>query len=410
MRRFLPLLIALAAAGCSDRQRANPLDPRNPNTGGAPSGFAALANDGSVSLTWTGAATVPIEGFRLERRVGAAADFTPLAELPANSGSYFDGGLVDGVDAAYRLRFILADGTVGPAAEDIATPGPARPWVADAGGALVRVAPDGRRVAERLTDSFQEPVAVDVDPASGRVFVCDFAAGQVFDVSDPPFVGTVGDFVQPVAVAVNRANGFLWVCDQAAGTLSGFPAGVTTNPAIAVPNLATPLSVGVDPVDGSVWVCERTGDRVRHIGAGGSALGSARVLEPSRVAIDSVTRRVWVTSEQNHQLTLLTAGGTPIDSVTTLAGPLGLAIDPRAGRIWVADADGDAVVAYDRALTPLFRVRLATPREIAIDRATGEAWAVLPTTGQVARIAPNGGVIRLLGGLQSPWAIAVDTR
>ena len=46
MRRVAALLtVALLAAGCSERARLNPFDPANPDTGGQPAGFVAIAGN-----------------------------------------------------------------------------------------------------------------------------------------------------------------------------------------------------------------------------------------------------------------------------------------------------------------------------------------------------------------------------
>jgi hypothetical protein len=48
----LSLSLALAIAACSNREHLNPLDPENPETGGVPWQFSAVAADRSVSLRW----------------------------------------------------------------------------------------------------------------------------------------------------------------------------------------------------------------------------------------------------------------------------------------------------------------------------------------------------------------------
>jgi len=107
----------------------------------------------------------------------------------------------------------------------------------------------------------------------------------------------------------------------------------------------------------------------------------------------------------------LNGGAAPLDSVTDLAGPIGVTVEPRQGRIWVADATASEVRVFDRNTAEVLRVPgLPAPREIAVDRVRGEAWVALGTTGQVARLAPNGAVMRLLGGFDQPTDIALITR
>jgi len=420
MRRLVPLLATLAAllAGCSDRQRLNPLDPGNPNTRGAPTGFAAVAGDGFVSLSWDQAVSPDVTGYLLERGIGTSPSYDSLALVPRSSlrtETFFDSGLVNGVDVHYRVRFHIPGVAATTPAEDVATPGAVRPWVADfTAQNVVLIAPDGRRIAFAIGGSFLSPADLDVDPASNHLWICDSFAGRLVRVSTAGGTPDVyGNFQEPVAVAVDHTNGRAWACDDVANVLQCFdPAGLfPTQPVVTIDRLATPIAVAVDPADQSVWVCERTGDAVRHIGPHGEGLGLAHVIEPSRVAVDSLTHRVWVTSFNHRQLTWFQPDGSPIDSITSLAGPIGVAIDPHAGRVWVADAGGSRVLVYDRNGAPLFQVpSLGGVREIGLDAVRGEAWATLPPTGEVARIGPAGTVIRRLGGMQQPLDIAVDSR
>src|SRR5262245_48336434 len=104
MGRLLALLIAaLLTAGCSNRERLNPLDPANTSTRGAPQGFAAIAGDGLVELSWN--ALQPkdwVLGYRIFRRIESGT-FDRLADLPPNSSQYLDVGLANDVDYTYHI-------------------------------------------------------------------------------------------------------------------------------------------------------------------------------------------------------------------------------------------------------------------------------------------------------------------
>src|SRR5437763_5792 len=63
----------VAAAGCSSRERANPLDPANTRTGGAPTGFQALADDRAVELVWNYSPGDPRVDLQLSRATGRGA-------------------------------------------------------------------------------------------------------------------------------------------------------------------------------------------------------------------------------------------------------------------------------------------------------------------------------------------------
>jgi DNA-binding beta-propeller fold protein YncE len=413
MLRVLALLTAAALlAGCSDRQRLNPLDPGNPATGGRPAGFVALAGDGTVTLQWAPSALADVAGYVISRRAAPDSAYRTLISLAgARLGLFHDTGRPNGVEAGYRLQYRFADGRLSQPAEDLATPGPLRVWVTDyAARTLQRVTPDARHVTDRATALFEGPTDVDARPSSGLVWACDPLLGRVV-IHNPGGVapGVVSGLLEPVAVAVDPGTGDGWICDAGLQSLFRFDPARTTAPEVEIGGLAEPLSVAVDAADGSVWVCERSGSRVRHFTRDGSPLASVAVGDPSRVAVDSLTRGVWVTSFTRREVVRI-FGGAVVATIGGFAGPIGIAVDPRRGRVWVADSFAGRLHAFDRAGAPLFTVPgLTEVREIAIDRATGEAWVTLPGPGQVVRLSADGAILGRVTGLGQPIDIAAHT-
>jgi DNA-binding beta-propeller fold protein YncE len=51
---------------------------------------------------------------------------------------------------------------------------------------------------------------------------------------------------------------------------------------------------------------------------------------------------------------------------------------------------------------------LAGASDVALDSATGEVWVTVETAGTVVRLAPDGRILRQLGGFDTPDGIALD--
>jgi DNA-binding beta-propeller fold protein YncE len=410
MRVVAAVLTLVLAAGCSHRDRANPFDPENSETGGAPAGFVALAGDGRIDLRWTAASSSGLQGYRIYRRTANDTAYRPLTGLlPRVVSGYADVGVLNGLEHSYLLYYVFQDGERPPAANDRATPGPSRGYVVDGTrGTLTRVTPDGRHVVATF-GGFSGPTGVAVDSVTGHVWVAD-AYGARVTIVDPgsgvttqiPGVGT------PTTLAVDPLARVTWVSDES-GRLRAFdptgdPLGSVIEP------LSLPAGVAVDVFDRSVVVCERGASRLRRYDLGGSLLGTLTVNRPWRVAIDSVTRRCWVTSFESRTLYKVPPSFTAIeDTVTAFQGPMGVAVDVRLGRIWVADAVAGQLVALDRNGTVLFKVLgMTSVREIAVDRESGDVWAVMPERGEVARVTSAGLVKSRLAAFTEPLAVAVD--
>lgn len=412
MRRLLSLLaLGLLLSGCSRRERLNPFDPGNPVTGGRPAGFVALAENGLVRLHWDAAATADLRGYQLQRRVASESTYRVIASLLSPSTtSLGDFGLISGVEHHYRLYYVFASGLGALPAEDVATPGPLRPWVADGGrGSIVRITADGRHVAFE-DNRYSGPSGIAVDIPGGRVWLTDPSAHTVI-VYDPTTGGQVtiaAPFVSPAAIAIDAVDRTAWVCDPGINQVLHLTSTGTFATPAQLTSIDNPLDVALDPTNRSVWVCERGADHVRHYDNSGTLLGTAIVTAPSRVAVDSITHQAWITSFQDRRVVRLSSTQVPIDTIGGFSGPIGIAIDARRGRIWVADALGNTAVALRRDGSVEFRVTgLSEVRAIALDLATGEAWCTLPGTGRVARISATGTVLQSTGGLGSPDGIAM---
>ena len=416
MRARLPLLAALAVtlvtlAACSRRERANPFDPGNPDTRGAPPGFVALAADGRIDLRWDPVPTGGLTGYRLYRKTPIDTGYIAITTVLApDRVSYADVGLQNGLDHAYRLFFVLAGrGETAPAAEDVATPGPQRPWVAEAGaGRLLGITPDGRRI-RIIHSGFDRPTVVAVDSVTGRVWFSDSFAGRVtsFDPGSGAVVNIPG-LVSPGALAAEPLRQSVWVCDEQNDVVQEFSASGTPLGSPIEPVL-TPIGIAIAAWDRSLWICERGADRLRRYAADRSLIWSIPLAGPSRVATDSVAQRAWVTSFETGQVYRIAPSGTVELTLPGFGGPIGLAVDARRGHIWITEALADQITVIDRSGAVVFRVPgLSETRDVAVDRETGEAWAVAPGSGEVVRIASDGRVVRRLSGLNGPFGVALD--
>jgi len=410
MRLSLSLLIVAVLAGCSHRERDNPFDPRNPNTHGGPAGFLALADDGRVDLQWAPVFATSFTGYRLYRQTDAETSYRAISGLlPPSVTHYSDVGLLPGLTHHYRLVYVFPNEGERGTAEDLATPGPVRPWVADAGsGEVLRLTPDGRHVTA-ARGGFSYPSAIATDAASGWVWNSDNAAGSVAILN--PWTGTVTtvtSLVGPSTLTVDPTDHRGWVCDESGNKVyqfesTGGPVGAPIDP------IYTPLGVSLDLNDGSAWIAERGGNRLRHYATSHTLLGSVTVDRPSRVAVDSLTREAWATSFETRTVVRVSPAAVVDLTVPGFGGPVGIAVDSRRGLVWVADALANQVVLLDRAGNVQARVlNVSQARDVSIDPVSGDGWVVAPGSGEVVRISSAGRLLQRLGGLSRPVGIAVD--
>ncbi len=413
MRRLVPLLalVVLLAPACTRRERSNPLDPANPVTGGRPEGFDAVAGYSNVSLRWTARPDLSIDGFQVFRKAPTDSAFLPLGGLqPPPSQGFLDAGIPNGRDYRYRLHYVIGGRLSANPAEDIATPGPLRPWVCDPGTAeLVRLSADGRDIAARYRIGIT-PYAIAVSPTEGLLWVSDPISGSVMRL-DPVFLQGVeiGGLTRPFQIALDNANASAWISDIAGAVGHYFASGQPAPPG-RIDLLQSPGGAAVNGNTRELFVCETGGNRVRRYSNDGTPLSFGTVSAPSRVAIDSVTRFVWVTSLALGRVYRLNEAAQVLDSLSGGAGPLGIAIDSRRRRVWVADAAGNQVIVIDAdTRLEVFRVTgLGEPRDVDLDFATGEAYVVARAEGAVVHLSASGTIIARRGGFSDPYEVGLD--
>jgi DNA-binding beta-propeller fold protein YncE len=410
---LLALVLVTAAGSCSHRERANPLDASNPNTGGAPQGFNAIAGADAVSLYWVARPDLAIDGFQVFRLAPGDPLYHALSVvLPTSTSQFFDATARPGLEYHYRIHFVIEGVVAANYSEDAATPGPLVPWVVDAGvGRLLRLSPDGRDISVART-GYGSVSALGVTPGHGTLWVADELAGTL-DALDPgTFLGTrIRTVAHPAAVALDPANGNAWVTDRNGNDGAVFhfqPSGATALPA-SLTLLDDPTGIATDPNDGSVWVTEFDGNRVRHYQSGGLPLGARSLLNPARVAVDSTNHVAWVTSIASGWVWRLSPTLTVLDSFR-LQSPVGIALDWRRRIAWICDVDGDALVAVDMdTRAERFRVNgLGNPWDAAVDFSNGDIWVVARGSSRAFRLSASGKQIASVPGLGDPFQIRLD--
>jgi DNA-binding beta-propeller fold protein YncE len=415
IRSALALVVALAALGtlgCEERLRTNPLDPLNPETGGGPSTFLALAQNGQVELRWSRAPVRPdLVGFLLERRRVGPNAFIPIAPIlaPESTGE-IDLFVTNDLDYEYRLSYVDADtNTIGTPALSLARPGPEVGWVADTGAdEIVRLTPDAR--ARYLTiGGVRTANRISVDPGDGSVWATEPFNGSVktFD-SDGASLSFFPAGVNPNAISVvPGGSDVAWICDEGTGRVARFTRGGTFQFEAGVFQLPTDI---VSTTDGGAWmVDEEDGRLFRFNGTGGTVFATPLGSDPRRIALDQQNGTVWVTRYGPGELLQVDTDGEIVQRIVGLPGPYGVDVDEARDHVWVGLDDRNAVRVFDRVTgAELFEVtNIAGPRGLTVVDRTGECWVAAVESREIVRIEASGLVASRLGGFDAPLDVRV---
>jgi len=169
---ILLVLGILAANGCSDRGRSNPLDPLNPNTKGAPTNFSAVADGRTATLTWDGFAVDGMTRYRIYRGV----QNEPPAwydSVAAQTKSYTDTNLAYDTLHVYAVQAVTTTSVSEISPPDSVIPGPVNFLVADElQGVVFRLSYDGKHLLG--TTYLYTPRAVVYAPIRDLIWVAAY--------------------------------------------------------------------------------------------------------------------------------------------------------------------------------------------------------------------------------------------
>ena len=365
---------ALVVLSCADRARRNPLDPGASEPLDLASPLRALAGDGQVELRWDFTRFEDLRAVRLYRESG---DSTLTRELPATDTSFVDQAVTNGRIYSYRIGLdVTGEPELAIAGEHLATPGPERVWVADAGSGLVwRLTPDGRQ-GLFAQGYFPSLAAIAIDGETGDCWVGDSSIG-LYRITEDGEVHPVESALEEAGAAVIDAAARTGWAAAADGRVYRFPvAALGDTLSLLELDAAFSDSVGLAlGAGGSLWLADRPAGRVLHVDADGQRIGEWRGLE-GIVDIDPVAGgccQAWALVDGGNGLLRLLPEGERQQRELPLASARLMDVDATTGDLWIGGEDGIAALDPDGGALLHWPEAMAG-RGLVIDGVNGQLW------------------------------------
>ncbi len=304
MRYPLLLLTGLLAAACSNRERTNPLDPNNPVTNGAPTGFQAAANRNIVTLTWDRVEVQGLTGYHIYRCIGgdSLAFYEPVS---SPERTFFqDANLNYDSTYVYAVQAITEWGESRRSPPDTLIPGRYNFWIADFSGSSVRrISYDGAHVLGR--EYFNSPVAVAYHPGEGKVWVADYYDRAVYYMNvDFTGIKRIALTGRPIDLVPDTDAGGVFIMQIAPDAIyHASPAGTTLTTNKIPVKLDLDASFTLDVQSSFLWLSTPTGFsdgivyRLGPPAPGGRWELVASIPYPNQVAADPVAGGCWIATD-----------------------------------------------------------------------------------------------------------------
>jgi hypothetical protein len=345
--RLVPILLAgLLILTCSDRERANPLDPGNPDTHGAPTGFQVVANRDTAWLSWNPVQVAGLEQYLLYRSIGT----DPLRlhhRMGPDSTIFTDISLQYDSTYVYALEAKTEMGLSRRTEPDTLIPGPHNFLVNDKSSSTIwSISFDGRHRLDHLYIDW--PDALTYHPVSQRVWI---ASNAFWDK------------------AVYYMNARFHQIER-------------------VPLEARPIDIAVEASTGNVYALQIQPDKIERINSRGSIIGSitvpADVYTNAMLAYDEIGNLLWfcnpgsaITGDIYSRRPLFPS--VSWEYAAQVGYPRKMIADPIQGGCWVATDAGLAYLAHDgEAINYLDEMQI---RDLSINPDFGDCYFVARSFG-----------------------------
>ncbi len=356
---------------CTDRERSNPLDPKNPDTQGKPTGLRVYSIQDTVFLQWDAINLDDLIGYQLYRRRSDESDFSPLILLSRSLTSFKDFDVEFNIRYEYQLTALGRNYESAPSPPQRITPGPTLSWaVNNLSGQLIKLSHDAQHQIFRVSGFFTL-VDVEPNPNSGEVWVVERLSRFIGNAVRVSASGRVREpivpFVGPVDAAIHFDSNAVWVADREDGVVAKLDS--LGGRLFAIQDFAAPTALDVDQRSGACWVADAASRRVARIPADGSAFA----LAPA-----------------------------PFFSLQSLV------VNSRDGSVWVADSSRVVKLAEDGSheLTLAYNFEFAS--KVSVNENTGEVWVIDFRPSRVLKFSENGDLLFELGGFLAPRDLAAN--
>ncbi len=329
--------LTILALACTNRERANPLDPRNPETRGVPLPPRVVPGASAAVLAWQPIAVREIGAYRIERS-SAGEPFSPIGpgDLPPWQSSVRDSPLTEGTSYLYRLVVVAGDREVLSDSVTIRT-GVGSAWFA--GEATLQLVSSQLATGLDTVATLSWPTAIDAS-SDASAWVADYGASRVLLVNTVPSVEAsipLDGYV--VGLASTQGGSRCWAVEAWYGELLQIaPHAVLRR--TTLPD--RPYCVAWSPSDETVWVGHASGV-TRYSPEGVADTTYTEPVRSARISVSPWDGSCWAVQPESGSVIRLPASQGQPTVRYGFEAPCDVCARTADGHCWVADCGSDSL-------------------------------------------------------------------
>jgi hypothetical protein len=354
---------------CSERDRSNPLDPKNPDTEGKPAGFAL-----------------------------------------APASSYTDVNLEYDQKVTYRIS-VSAEEYESPFSDSVSiVPGPDNYWIADLyGGMVAKLTYDARHFIS-YTISLPRPIAVLPDSATGGAWVLD-SMGYLYQLSaDADVVTWIEGLVEPGHITGNYSRSSIWVSNFSGTQISRYDwTGLFLGAFSGFKEIA---DIEWADVLESCWIADKKAKSIRLYSQDGDLEIEIDSTLTAPSAVSYYQKGGWLWVADSLKLTRVWPDGK-VENVLDTDIPIhAISADQTNGDCWIireaADWQSDLLKVTPAGIILVTVTDFYSAESVQANSFNGGCLVADSGNGRIVRISQTGEVLSSQEGFITPWDIVVE--
>lgn len=399
--------------GCSDRERLNPIDPRNPDTHGKPVGLHAISMRDTVELGWQALGLRGLLEYRIYRRTANNANFALIDSVSGDVHSFRNFGLVLGLRYIYRITARFGETESSPSDTVSITPGPAFTWVADLGsGAVVKLTHDGLHELIRARN-FVQPVRLQANPKTGQLWVIDNISRELLRVeANGRFSGIRAVMQRPVDIAIDSTENTIWVADSNIGVVK-FNGEGSQKAQVSLPGVT---AVAYNYSADELWALDGTKKKLWRINRIATTIVESGVtlIRPRSISIDRRSGQAWI-ADSTRVLLVRANGQTDTTRGHAFSYARKVTVNQNTGECWAIDWSPNfaqsRLIKFSAGGTKLFSIEnFSAPSALSVNVFDGSCFITEPQLSRLTHVSTTGKIISQSGNISVPTDVDVENR
>lgn len=400
---------------CADRERLNPIDPQNPETGGKPVGLKIYSEFDVITLSWDPIQVQELMGYHVYRKITGESAFQIVRLVAADSNQFTDINVNYTRRYSYRIAAVTAE-YESPLSDSISIiPGATVIWATDVDNRrIIKISHDGLHEIRRYAvDGY--PWDIVIHPADRSIWYADIFLGFIYQIKDDSYRKYVSNnWAEPVDLALDIERGIVWGADIRGMIFKITPLSSDSLQEITSVEFQSPYAVAVNQWRGDCWVADPSARKVFIISELTATIRSCPIdfYFPIALAIDNSDGSCWV-ADSSRILKINATGTTIIASNEDFHYANTLDLNQATDELWVIDAGSNEsnprIVKLDGAGNFLLEVtELAYPKNIVVNPENNGCVVADVSTGKIYRLSATGEVLSEIGNYYFPRGLAIE--